>query len=60
MEHETVEYNPEIIRYLNWRYGGEQRSKRSTGLYQESITGISGHLQKAARPENQKRTAAGG
>ncbi len=31
-----MEYNPEIIRYLNWRYGGEQRSKRSTGLYQDA------------------------
>ena len=55
MEHETVEYNPEIIRYLNWRYGIEER--RKVIIHTGSFAGLSEDLQKDSREANQKRTA---
>ncbi len=40
---ETVEYNPEIIRYLNWRYGGEQRQGQMQPI-QGMASNVNGQL----------------
>ena len=55
MEHETVEYNPEIIRYLNWRYGIEERLV----IYKDGKFSADHpkYLEKYFREANQKRTA---
>lgn len=51
-----VKYSPEMIRYLKWRYGIEERRKVS--IHTGSAAGLSKNLQKDSREANQKRAAA--